>query len=101
MSTLQKTIIVIVALGALAFGLYQAHQISLLRDQVQMLRQQKEQQAILSNQVRELEKERDSALSRLASLSKPTESATKGTNEVLKLRGEVGRLRRENADIAS
>jgi hypothetical protein len=101
MSTLQKTAIVIVALGALAFGLYQAHQISSLREELQMLRQQKEQQAILNNQVRELEKERDSALSRLATLSKPTESASKGTNEVLKLRGEVGRLRRENADIAS
>src|SRR5262245_9706914 len=100
MSTLKKTLMVIVALGVLAFVLYQAQQISSLRDQVQTLRQQKEQQGILSNQVRELEKERDNALSRLASLSKPTES-TKGTNEVLKLRGEVGRLRRENADIAS
>ena len=98
MSTVQKTAIVIVALAALAFGLYQAQQISSLRDQVQMLRQQKEQQAI---HVQELEKERDTASSRLASLSKPTESPTKGTNEVLKLRGEVGRLRRENADIAS
>jgi hypothetical protein len=101
MSALQKTAVVIVALAALAFALYQGQQISSLRDQVQMLGQQKEQQTILSNKVHELEKERDTALSRLASLSKPTESPTKGTNEVLKLRGEVGRLRRENADIAS
>jgi hypothetical protein len=101
MNTLQKATIGIAAIGAIALGLYQGRQISRLREQVQMLRQEQEQRGSLSNQVYGLQKERDAALARLGSQSGASELGKKGTNEVLKLRGEVGRLRRENADIGS
>jgi len=101
MNPFQKASIGIAAIGAIALGLYQARQISVLRDQVQILQQVQQQQASLSNQVHDLQKERDAALARLSSQSAPGDIGKKGTNEVLKLRGEVGRLRRENADIGS
>ena len=101
MNAFQKTTMAVVVVGAIALGLYQAQQVSSLRDQVKMLRQEQEQRGTLSNQVHELQNERDAALARLASQPAPGDPGKKGTNEVLKLRGEVGRLRRENADIGS
>src|SRR5262249_9096434 len=101
MTTFQKAIVVSVVLVAIVVGLYQARQVSGLREEVQALHQQKEEQEDLSRQVQQLQKERDNALKRLAALSGPGEPARKGTNEVIKLRGEVGRLRRENADTSS
>jgi hypothetical protein len=101
MSTSQKAIIVALAIGAIVLGLYQAQEISSLREEVQRFRQEREQHTALSNQLQEAQLERDGALRRLASIAAPSGPEKKGTNEVLKLRGEVGRLRRENADIGS
>jgi hypothetical protein len=97
----KKIVVASLAIGALALALFQALQISKLREQVRVLQVQKEQQAVLNNQVEDLQKQRDDALNRLAAASSPVETAGKGSNEVLKLRGEVGRLRRENEDIGS
>lgn len=99
MSTLQKTIIAVVIAGAIGAGLYQARLASKLREQVQTLQQQQEQQAALTQKTRHLERERDSVTNALAALT--DENAKKSPNEVLKLRGEVGRLRQENAQIGS
>ena len=101
MTTLQKTIIATVATAAVLTCVYQARQVSKLRDQVHSFQQQQEQQAVLSNQVQTLQRERDRAISKLASVSGENDLVKKNPAEVLKLRGEVGRLRRENAEIGS
>jgi hypothetical protein len=90
-----------VAAGAIVTGVYQAHRISILRSQLQAVTQKEEQQSALTNQIQELQRERDRAKSELAALSADSAAAKKSPTEVLKLRGEVGRLRQENADIAS
>jgi RNA polymerase sigma factor (sigma-70 family) len=104
MTTLQKTIVATVAAAALvtaSLGLYQAHVITNLREQVQTAKQQLEQQAVLKSQVQDLQRERDRATNALAALAAKDVDLNKKPNEVLKLRGEVGRLRKENADIGS
>jgi RNA polymerase sigma factor (sigma-70 family) len=104
MTTIQKTIIVTVAVAALvtaSIGLHQARVITNLREQVQASKQQQEQHAVLRDRVQELERERDRATKALAALADKDVELKKNPNEVLKLRGEVGRLRKENADIGS
>jgi RNA polymerase sigma factor (sigma-70 family) len=102
MTTVQKTAIAVAAAGALAVGIYQARQVSQLREQVHVLQgEQLLQQAALSNQVLTLQQERDRATNALAALSNEGSASKKGTNEVLRLRGEVGRLRQENTQIGS
>jgi RNA polymerase sigma factor (sigma-70 family) len=98
MTTLQKVIVgATIALVAGA-GIYEAHQASQLRDKVQELQQQ---QGPLDAQIRQLQQERDDATNRLAGLRDELASAKKNPNEVVKLRGEVGRLRQENTDMGS
>ncbi|HWI58535.1 MAG TPA: sigma-70 family RNA polymerase sigma factor, partial [Bacillota bacterium] len=101
MTTLQKSIIALAASAAVVAGLYQARQNANLREQVQTLQLQQVQQVALSNQVQELQRERDRATNALAALAAEQTALAKRPAEVLKLRGEVGRLRTENADIRS
>jgi hypothetical protein len=101
MTAFQKTIIVTVVAAAVAVAIFQGRELANLREQVRTLQQQQSQQTVLSNQVQEVQRERDDARQRLAAFSSPTEPQKKNPNEVLKLRGEVGRLRKENADIGS
>jgi RNA polymerase sigma factor (sigma-70 family) len=101
MTALQKTIIATVLTGAVAIGLFQAHRVSELHQQVQALQKQQEQQIGLSNQLHSMQVERDQAVARLATLSAQAEPEKKSPNDLLKLRGEVGRLRKENADIGA
>jgi RNA polymerase sigma factor (sigma-70 family) len=101
MTTLQKSIIAALVAGAVGAGIYEARVASNLRAQVQALKQQQEQQVALSNQARELQRDRDRATNALAALVNENAARKKGTNEVLKLRGEVGRLRQENAQLGA
>jgi RNA polymerase sigma factor (sigma-70 family) len=101
MTATQKAIIAAVAAGAIIAGVYQARQVSNLRGQVQTLQQQQVQEAALTNEVQQLQSERDRATNDLAALSAENAALKKHPTEVLKLRGEVGRLRQENADIGS
>jgi hypothetical protein len=101
MTTLQKAIVATVVAGTLGVGLYQAHLASNLRKQVQALKQQQEGLTALSDQAQDLQRERDRATNALAALVTEDALGKKGPNEVLKLRGEVGRLRQENAQISS
>ena len=104
MTTLQKIIITAVVAGAIGVGVYQARVASNLRQQLQTFKQQQDGQAALSSQAQDLQRERDRATNALAALTAlATEDAVrkKSPNEVLKLRGEVGRLRQENAQIGS
>jgi RNA polymerase sigma factor (sigma-70 family) len=101
MTATQKIIIGVVAAGAVAVGVYQARENSNLRAQVQALKQSQDEQIALKNQVQELQRERDRATNQLASLAEDAAAQKKSPNEVLKLRGEVGSLRKENAAIGS
>lgn len=98
MTTLQKSIIAVVITGALAVGVYEARQASGLRGDIQA---QQSRQVALSNRVQELERELERSKNMVASISRESATAKNGPNEVLKLRGEVGRLRLENASIGS
>jgi RNA polymerase sigma factor (sigma-70 family) len=101
MTTLQKSLVAAVVAGAIGAGLYEAREASHLREQVQTLKQQQEQQVALTHQARELQRERDRATNALAALASEDAARKKGPNEVLKLRGEVGRLRQENAQLGA
>jgi len=94
----QKVIVGATLAAGVGTVVYLAWQALNWRDQVQALRQQ---QAPLSDQVRELQRERDDAQSRLASLVDNTERIKGNSNELLKLRGEVGRLRWEAKTAAA
>jgi RNA polymerase sigma factor (sigma-70 family) len=101
MTTIQKSILLVLTAGAVAVGLHQALQASRLRKEVQALRQQQQEQAGLMDQVKALQRQRDQASNQLADVSSELAALKKNPVEVQKLRGEVGRLRRENTAMAS
>jgi len=96
MTTLQKTVIGATLAAAVGTGIYEARQASHLRNQVQTLQQR---QAPLGEQVQQLQRERDEATNRLTALREDNERLNRNTGEVLKLRGEVARLRAD-AELA-
>ncbi|TAK90471.1 MAG: sigma-70 family RNA polymerase sigma factor [Verrucomicrobia bacterium] len=96
MTTLQKTLIATTLAAAVGTGIFEAHQASNLRTEVQTLQQQ---QAPLTEQIQQLTRERDDATRQLAALREENERLNRNSAELLKLRGEVGVLR--NAARAS
>lgn len=92
MTTLQKTFIATMLTVVAGAGLYETHHAATLRSQVQNLQQQ---QAPLTEQIQRLQHERDEATNRLAALQAENEQlkSNQNTAELLKLRGEVARLR--------
>jgi hypothetical protein len=102
MNALQTSlIIVVVGLGAAAVGWYAGTRFSNQRVPAQAPAQQEAQQAMLNNQVQELRRERDRATNDLAAVMAENAALKKNPADMLKLRGEVGRLRQENASISS
>ena len=98
MTTLQKTLVTATVAVLAGAGLYEARQAAQLRDQVQTLQQQ---QAPLAEQVDKLQNRFADATNRLADLL--TENARLKSNpnqsELLKLRGEVTRLKAATNDL--
>ena len=92
MTALQKTIVTATIAVLAGAGIYEARQASQLRDQVQMLQQQ---QAPLAEQIAQLNQSLIDATNRLAALRDDNERLNRNTSELLKLRGEVGVLRRQ------
>jgi RNA polymerase sigma factor (sigma-70 family) len=94
MTTLQKAIIGAVLTAAVGTGVFEAHQTSQLRDQVQTLQQQ---QAPLAEQIRQLQRERDEATNRLARVITENAQLESSSNEaeLLKLRGEIAVLQNQ------
>lgn len=90
MTTLQKTIIGTTLAVAVGTGIYEDRQASQLRDQVQTLQRQ---QAPLAEQNEQLTGEREDAIRRLTALRGDNERLNRNTGELLRLRGEVARLR--------
>jgi RNA polymerase sigma factor (sigma-70 family) len=97
MTALQKALIAATIIAAVGTGIYEAHQASTMRSQVQSLQ---EQQALLTEQLAAIktEKEHSSNLAAQANDSRRLSQAQ--FSELLKLRGEVARLRGESKELA-
>jgi RNA polymerase sigma factor (sigma-70 family) len=98
MTTLQKTLITATIAAAVGTGIYEARQASALRNQVQTLQQQ--QEAPLAEQIQQLQRERNDAANRLASLANEMERARGNSTELLRLRAEVTRLSGDSQELA-
>src|SRR5262249_49743583 len=85
---------------AAGVGIYQARQNSNLHNDIAKLQTQ---QAPLTAQIQQLQQERDDVSNRLLAAQTENQQLRSGQKgaEVLKLRGEVGKLRQQNADSES
>jgi len=92
MTTLQKAILGATLAVAVGTGVYEARRASTVRARLETLEQQ---QSPLTQQLQELRQERDDATTRLAAAWAENErlQSNPNTTELLKLRGEVARLR--------
>ncbi len=96
MTTFQKTLVTAALVAAAGTAVYQARQLSTLRDRLQTSLQE---QAALTENMRQLQRERDEAQGRLAALSNQAALNANGPSELAKLRAEVARLRGEKGDL--
>ncbi len=96
MTTLQKTVIAAVLAATVGTGIYEARQAANSRAEARILQQQ---QTPLTEQIQQLQRERDETARQLASLREDNEKLNRNTMELLKLRGEVARLRRDSTQI--
>ena len=96
MTTIQKTVTTAAILVTAGAGIYEAHEASTLQTQVQALQQQ---QAPLTEQIQQLQRERDEAKNGLATLADAIVKVKGNSSELLKLRGEVSRLRLDASQI--
>ena len=94
MTTLQKTLITATLAVLAGAGIYEARQAGQLRNRVQTLRQQQAQQ------IQQLRSDYSAAVSQLAAGKSDTSTSIKMASELLKLRGEVTRLRMEAKEAA-
>jgi len=90
MTTLQKALVATVFAATVSTGIYEAHQASALRGQVETLEQQ---QAPLAARIQELTRDRDETERQLALLNEENERLKRNTSELLALRAEVVQLR--------
>lgn len=90
MTTLNKTLITATVAVLAGVGIYEARQAANARAQVQKL---EEQQTPLTEQIRQLQLDRDNLASKLDALRGDNERLNRNTGELLKLRSEIGRLR--------
>ncbi len=97
MTTFQKTVLATTLAMLAGAGFYEARQAVIARGEVQALLQR---QAPLTEQVQRLQGERDEMSRQLASLRDENERLNRDTGELLRLRGEVGRLRDESRQLA-
>jgi preprotein translocase subunit SecD len=96
MTTIQKTLIAATFAVLAGSGLYQAQQAWRLRDQVQALQQL---QAALTQQLQQASSENKDLASRLAQTGNPAPVSSERLRELLRLRGEVGVLRRQQREL--
>jgi RNA polymerase sigma factor (sigma-70 family) len=97
MTTLQKALITATIAAAVGTGIYETRQASTGRSQVQILQQR---QALLTEQLAELKTENE-RLPKLVAQAKDSHTLSQAQfNELLKLRGEVARLRGESKELA-
>ena len=95
MTTLQKAIIGATIAIAVGTGIYKTRQAADLRSQLQSLQHQ---EAPVAGSFDQMIRERDAAMGKLAALRGENEKLNRDNAELLKLRGQIGLLRRELAD---
>jgi len=96
MTALQKAFVAAAVAVLAVAGIYEARQATNARAEVQLLQQQ---QAPLTEEIQQLQRERDETARQLASLSEDNERLNRNTSELLRLRGEVGILRRQADEL--
>jgi RNA polymerase sigma factor (sigma-70 family) len=97
MTMIQKALITAAITAAVGTGIYEARRASRLQEEARSLQQQ---QDVLSETNQRLQKERDDAAERLAALQKQAGRSKDEVSELLKLRGEVARLRGDSRELA-
>lgn len=98
MTTLQKSLVVTVLAATVGTGIYEAQQASELRAQVHALRQQ---QAPLTDQIQQVQRQRDKATSQFALAQLEIEQLKRDAADIHRLRGEIGVLRQQAAGITA
>ncbi len=93
MTTLQKTIVTVVFAAAVGTGIYESRQAANARAETQTLQQG---QAPLKASIEQLQRELSDATNRLVGMADTLAKASRNDRELLALRGEVTRLRRES-----
>jgi RNA polymerase sigma factor (sigma-70 family) len=96
MTTIQKTLITATIAAAVGTGIFEAHQASTLRSQNQTLQQQ---QATLTGQIAQLKSDNEGLSNRFAQAGRSPSLSSERLRELLKLRGEVGVLRRQQREL--
>jgi predicted RNase H-like nuclease (RuvC/YqgF family) len=96
MTTLQKTIVASAVAVLAGAGIYEANQAANGRAAVQSLQQR---QTPLTEQLHELQRERDDATNKIASLTDAITQLRRNATDLLKLRGEIGRLRADDSTM--
>jgi RNA polymerase sigma factor (sigma-70 family) len=99
MTTIQKIAIGAVLVGAAVAIAYQQHEVLQLRQQNETFVQQQARQDALTAQVQQLQQERDQASNALTSAREENVALKNRPTEVLKLRGQVGQLQSEKAQL--
>jgi hypothetical protein len=94
MTTIQKTLVTVAITAAVGTSFYQAHQTSLLRAELRASQQQS------AEKIRQIEAERDEATAQLAALAADRNRSENERAELLRLRGEIGRLRTKEQALA-
>jgi RNA polymerase sigma factor (sigma-70 family) len=97
MTTLQKTVIAAAFAIAVGTGIYEARQAANARSEMQTLQQQ---QATSQASIEQFQSKLTETTNRLAALADALSRAGNNDHELLALRGEVGRLRRESQELA-
>jgi RNA polymerase sigma factor (sigma-70 family) len=98
MTALQKTLIAAAALAAVGTGVYEAHQASTWEGRARTLQVQ---QSANANQLDQLQRERDEAVSAQTALQQENQRLTLAAAEVPKLRGDLARIRAQQPSTAT
>jgi RNA polymerase sigma factor (sigma-70 family) len=97
MTTIHKTFITATIAATVGMGIYEVRRAAHFQEQAQALQQQQHSLAIENQQLRQ---ERDDAANRLAAVQQASIRPSGNTSELLRLRGEVARLRENARELA-
>jgi cell division protein FtsB len=92
---IQQPLTTVTLVAAISLGILEARKASSLSSKNQLLQQQ---EGALTDQIEQLRRERNDAAGKLATLRNDDEALDRNTRELLRLRGEVGKLKRELAE---
>jgi RNA polymerase sigma factor (sigma-70 family) len=96
MTTLQKTLIATVLAAVAGTAIYEAGQVSRLRDQLQTLRQDP---VLSAQQITQFKANNESLSNQLTRANSTPSLSTERLRELLRLRGEVGMLRQRQREL--